>query len=1014
MRAKKLYFLMVIFLFTFSFFTLVLGVKSTPTGITYNYTFDVVDNSFTNEDIINGFNLRNVTEIVEGNYSGTFDFDDVAQLSSFEIQNDVECESVIITELANHNGVLKLYDGSNTGTISITKDILIISGVIEFYIYFTDVTQNYRIYMSNGTDQFSFYLDVMLGNLRYDDGSIHNIMSVSNDQWYHVSIEIDKIGVRDVTENYFKLRINGVLKGQYSYMNQSIGTNLVFTMNDTSSGYGMYLDALSYSGNTGLYNGSLNCNDLNEFIITEDAGTNITIGSFYKNHVDVLNFTDYSTGICQAVYPFDTVSGTLEFWLSVETGNYFFILPRFLDNDYPFYLKTMNGYINLYDGDGTTNIGSKNNDGSWFHVRIDFESSLGGYLGLGQYTANLYLDGVFVKLIDNWYHYQSDFGKFHIYTSTTGTDYNAYCDGIGLTIYDNYSIGDNKDDNLGSYKMGDNLLYEESISTSLEVNSYEFYSKENNELLYNSSAFPILYQSGDFGFTKSGSGSSNVYYVEDLNLSLNDYDHNIDVYGNIKGATAYSSLTQTYDFTGAQEFELYIDYLKLNCSKPAGMGDYDFNIMLNPSTGSDYGVNILYDGSQYTLTLIDLDGDSTSKVLNPTDDILLLLDLSLKISNGKIFLQFEWEDVMYALSLQYTTSFQDSTQLYILGQNPVTPTATDNFNYTLSNLCIYLNSNSLNENEWAWGYINSSEFLTMGQNIIELNCNASLMNTNSTFEYNGTGIEIFSNQFYNYTTTAGLFDYTILNFLIYGTSENFSITEESVRLYCNDLFECFGVINEGANTSSQSFCFVSDETFFCKLYSEGNDDEGYYVEFDIENIDVTGYVAVFSEMYSTSDTFSSYIQLKYLDQTTDNIVIDRDYKYNDARSMQDYKWITHFRFFVDTTNETQSGTYVLAGIDSISLVYYDIEDLEFGGLGIFSVIILIIVVIAPTFVIYVGISSRARDVGNKLFAPILALVSLLLYATSVLPLWLFFVFLLGCGGIVFFQYRTGYKSEGRD
>ena len=81
---------------------------------------------------------------------------------------------------------------------------------------------------------------------------------------------------------------------------------------------------------------------------------------------------------------------------------------------------------------------------TWYHIRIDFEHSTGGYQGLGQNEIFIYINGIRYGSYDFLIDEQVNELYFHTYT--WGEDYNVYYDAIGYSWDPNYNIGDNSID----------------------------------------------------------------------------------------------------------------------------------------------------------------------------------------------------------------------------------------------------------------------------------------------------------------------------------------------------------------------------------------------------------------------------------------------------------------------------------------------------------------------------------------------------------------------------------------
>ena len=134
--------------------------------------------------------------------------------------------------------------------------------------------------------------------------------------------------------------------------------------------------------------------DLNWFEEIDTLGGTVKIIEELNGHKKVLDLHDtsdmFNVRVCNNIYETPT-NGTIEYWMRTDDVSK---LSGFrLDNGANFLLATRTWNNNLQGSNGTTwkNITVLQNN-TWYHMRIDFESTLGLYQGLSQYTWQLYIN----------------------------------------------------------------------------------------------------------------------------------------------------------------------------------------------------------------------------------------------------------------------------------------------------------------------------------------------------------------------------------------------------------------------------------------------------------------------------------------------------------------------------------------------------------------------------------------------------------------------------------------------
>ncbi|MFX1316942.1 MAG: hypothetical protein ACFE9T_13855 [Promethearchaeota archaeon] len=137
--------------------------------------------------------------------------------------------------------------------------------------------------------------------------------------------------------------------------------------------------------------------------------------------------------------------GTVEYWMRTDDANK--LCGFRLDSDILLTeLITLRTRFNQFQySDGTTwNNITTIQCNEWYHIRIDFECSLGNYQGLAQYEWHIYINGIkygaysFVNNLDYarvaWWYTDILYGLAKYY---------YYIDAIGFSWDPNYNIGDN-------------------------------------------------------------------------------------------------------------------------------------------------------------------------------------------------------------------------------------------------------------------------------------------------------------------------------------------------------------------------------------------------------------------------------------------------------------------------------------------------------------------------------------------------------------------------------------------
>ena len=240
----------------------------------------------------------------------------------------------------------------------------------------------------------------------------------------------------------------------------------------------------------------------------------------------VLN-TEYSGDQTGIYYHFSNSSGAE--YVSIETFNNLFYLIIDGDN---------NGLVKLQTGNGESAWSGIYSDDTWHHIRIDFESSLGGYLGLEQYKLNFWFDGI--QLLSNEPLIINDsLGVIASHSHGWDNTRHDYLDAIGFSWDTNYDIGDNLNENL--------LLSYDSITT-LDWQGYSLDSQKNVTITGNTTLLILsngLHSVQIFGNDSIGNNyQSNLIY---FTVSFNNIEEPELTNGNV--SPRIGDQTTEFNFT---------------------------------------------------------------------------------------------------------------------------------------------------------------------------------------------------------------------------------------------------------------------------------------------------------------------------------------------------------------------------------------------------------------------------------------------------------------------------------
>ncbi|MFX1566908.1 MAG: hypothetical protein ACFFCV_00915 [Promethearchaeota archaeon] len=231
----------------------------------------------------------------------------------------------------------------------------------------------------------------------------------------------------------------------------------------------------------------------------------------FQGHNKVLKMEDPGPGDISINHIFETPEehGTIEFWWAIEDASYAISSQIYqIGQGQAFSIGIDNEKFvyNNHTG-GMYNLGKSTLDNTWYHMRIDFETSSGGYMGLSQWYWQVAIDN-------------EQFGPFSFRYNNTPSGQNfyhfngdiCYADAIGYSWDSNYNIGDN---------ANDGLLISTIQNTELTWLGYSL-EGQINKTIFGNTTIPYL-DEGVHQIQLFGEDSRGILYESELRYFKVDY-----------------------------------------------------------------------------------------------------------------------------------------------------------------------------------------------------------------------------------------------------------------------------------------------------------------------------------------------------------------------------------------------------------------------------------------------------------------------------------------------------------
>ncbi len=260
-------------------------------------------------------------------------------------------------------------------------------------------------------------------------------------------------------------------------------------------------------------------------------------------------------------------------------------------------------YVSSSDGDGFLRSAS---DDTWYNVRVDFEQTTGGYMGLSQYEAEVYIDSVSygsytTKSTDS-------LSDVSIGIAGSGSGFETYYDAIGYSWDENYEVGMNKNPEIPTFSLS-SQLYQNGIQPNDAIDFSTLYYSFKTNISTHMNIFLYNFTSQQWNMIESGSHTEffNGSYI----IKSEDYYN------------AYFDVKVKFEANDSLVFDFSLDQLTLKYSWYKSSEEYLYKKC--PTMSSDF---TLYNGTiaSWGGTLDFVDGNyptftSSNGIMNFTSQV---------------------------------------------------------------------------------------------------------------------------------------------------------------------------------------------------------------------------------------------------------------------------------------------------------------------------------------------------------------------------------------------------------
>jgi len=718
-----------------------------------------------------------------------------------------------------------------------------------------------------------------------------------------------------------------------------------------------------------LYNGTYsftddaNGSDPSGWIVNNEARGSIEVVSDKENHDKVLLVYDNSNSAgCDIEQvggvSFNEIYGTIDYWFLTNDASYtnYFCLVGI--TDFRFQIYTLSDTFWYYDG-SVHDTGVSCLDDTWYHIRVDFEHQAGGYLGLSPDTWNLWINGVKIGTY-GFSIVGSTADRIALLTSTAHYDYRGYYDAFDYSWITPDSIGRNLFPNV-------------SITNIQEVNKWEF--------MYEADGTPVDMGQSDIPYWETTSGTPYISpnYASD-------------------GASVCFIAVSTTHWTLEHEFSENYGIIEVGFNlfftqfytSGSATHYYNVNIYSADSTlinrlrfsGSNELDLSYYDGSSYVLLYDNFHSITPSSIT-----------FTMTMINSTVYLRSNQFSDIYIPKIDGTKEGLSKIEIDTYASS------SDSYasNLYIDSIFVYVNGVSLTQDVATYNIDNIDWNLEFPTYIVVNgigNFSLSFRGTYITFElierteFNGT-----LRKYLSYIATDNVSSGTLK------ITANETFTINSINIY--QIHLSIGAVvyyptltMSGTNDTESYFYVDSNQRLRFNLIVNDNDPEWMELSFDIPNLPAENRSISF--LSNINGNSFGFLRVNYTDDTSTFIPLPI-WMTTSTYVLPQTKTIGYLTILI-TDNDKFNNDICSGFITTLKLIYNPALSVSIITLNLTMVMVPIIVLLVPTF----GVSARY---GKNTILPMFILMSIICFATDLIPVWLFFIIMISAGAFLFMKHK---------
>lgn len=651
-------------------------------------------------------------------------------------------------------------------------------------------------------------------------------------------------------------------------------------------------------------------------------------------------------------------------------------------------------------------------DDTWYRIRIDFECTADGYMGLTQYHWKVFINDM-------------EFGEYAFrnnqpqvdwvvwFTDIASLNYYQYIDAIGYSWDSDYTIDENKYPNI-----------EIVDSNLLSSDKYEFNLDGNGN--------PVDIFDFDDNIYKWDSIETDSYDVYiDLPSLPCDKSENINGVNIIGGSTGH----------GIKNDTLNINHDKINITFGIDFNQMrelnsHFNVSIKSLNGTEI-IRLLFDttkagviatGTNGTSHLLYYDGNNYHSLVNITNMYMqdwetpypTIYNFNLYLENYTVILTYHRNGIFndsFSFPLIYNLTGISSIEFLVYDN-------TANTNYLIiriNHIGIYQYSISLTREYGFVKYGYMDDWVFSSHNIFNVITNQTLKILGYEYYYSPSETDYYIvNDFYEGNFTYNLYEiegsltkpylYFITKTYIDVNDISFSIEGIQLNKYINNVFSNEITIQyyfHNVNINQSYYYVDSSNRLHYQMSITQNDTWEYMIlYFDFARHISSNNMSIYFKCRELSVSIGKpYIAMTYY-QPPDNKFYLKTYSTTINQLLIEGKEFRRFHFISNDLNNNNYTNFISEGyLYGLQFNYVPTGFIplpyDFTLLGLMEIMIALIILIVPT----IGIYSVYRK--KEIIIPVLLLMAIICFSGALIPFELFFMMLIcfGCGIFLQLKYK---------